>query len=473
MDSSAIKNFSVTLFENYYDFLEKSLFRSKIKHQNIQPLINKRSKEIFTTKVLGQSIEGRDIFLIDAGKGETSVLLWSQMHGNESSGTAALFDIFNFFEADADYVTLKTETEFGNLNVCKDFILSNLQLHFVPMLNPDGAEAWKRRNAVEIDLNRDALRLQAPESQILKNLRDETQAVFGFNLHDQNRHYSAGRSIHPATISFLAPPFNETKAIDDVRQKAMQLIIEMDNVLQQFIPGQIARYSDDFEPRAFGDQMMNWGTASILIESGGFPNDIERQYVRKLNFVVILSALLSIANESYKKNKLRHYKSIPENSKNYADLILRDVKIEKGGQTFQLDMAFNNMPNGAGDPIDMPIAYLSDMGDLSNMESYDEFEARNFTIKKGKTYPEVINSLAELKQLDVSNLLKQSYLYIKSDKLMGQDDLVSPLKIISPDDDSNKFEIFANPSFFLTQNNLPHYALIDAKLIGVAQYVKP
>ena len=36
-------------------------------------------------------------------------------------------------------------------------ILSALTLYVVPMLNPDGAERYQRRNAQNIDLNRDAL----------------------------------------------------------------------------------------------------------------------------------------------------------------------------------------------------------------------------------------------------------------------------------------------------------------------------
>ena len=56
-------------------------------------------------------------------------------------------------------------------------ILSSLTLHFVPMLNPDGAERFQRRNAQGIDINRDALRLQTPEGRALKAVRDRAAAA--------------------------------------------------------------------------------------------------------------------------------------------------------------------------------------------------------------------------------------------------------------------------------------------------------
>ena len=44
----------------------------------------------------------------------------------------------------------------------------------------------------------------------------------------------------------------------------------------------MGRYSDEFEPRAFGDNIQKWGTNTILIESGGIFGDEEKQYLRKL-----------------------------------------------------------------------------------------------------------------------------------------------------------------------------------------------
>ncbi len=79
------------------------------------------------------------------------------------------------------------------------------------MLNPDGADRFRRRNDLDIDINRDALRLQFPESKILRKIQLETKPKFAFNLHDQSTRYTAGNGYKVATISFLAPAYNYEK----------------------------------------------------------------------------------------------------------------------------------------------------------------------------------------------------------------------------------------------------------------------
>ena len=61
------------------------------------------------------------------------------MHGNESTTTKALFDVLNVF-ADDDSKDVKK-------------ILNDCTIAIIPMLNPDGAKAYTRTNANDIDLN--------------------------------------------------------------------------------------------------------------------------------------------------------------------------------------------------------------------------------------------------------------------------------------------------------------------------------
>src|SRR6185436_16587564 len=142
----------------------------------------------FIFERVGASLEGRSINMITTGTGPTRVLLWSQMHGDEPTATAALFDVFEYFQRHR-----------GDPAVQR--ILSSLTLYIVPMLNPDGAERFQRRNAQGIDINRDALNLQTPEGQALKAVRDRFNPRVGFNLHNQGWNTSIGDPPKPASIS--------------------------------------------------------------------------------------------------------------------------------------------------------------------------------------------------------------------------------------------------------------------------------
>ncbi len=131
----------------------------------------------------------------------------------------------------------------------------------------------------------------------------ELKADFGFNLHDQSTRYSVGKTFKPATISFLAPPFDEKRKMNAVRKNAAKLISKLYKTLSVYIPGHIAKYSDEYEPRAFGDLSQKFGTSTILIESGGWKNDPEKQFIRKLNFISLFSSFKSIAEKSYIRMK--------------------------------------------------------------------------------------------------------------------------------------------------------------------------
>ena len=101
-DSSAQENdITAALYDSYDQFKEPSLEKRRIKHKELQPLINRlKSDPKYTVKVVGKSIEGRDLSLISIGSGPTSVFLWSQMRGDEPTATQAIFDIINFLNGD-------------------------------------------------------------------------------------------------------------------------------------------------------------------------------------------------------------------------------------------------------------------------------------------------------------------------------------------------------------------------------------
>ncbi len=311
-----------------------------------------KSNGLMSMEEVGSSIEGRSINVITVGTGGKKVLLWSQMHGDESTATLAFMDIFSFLLhrfAEDKWIT---------------DMLADVTLYFIPMLNPDGAERVERRTAVGIDMNRDALDLATPEARILRNMQRRFKPSFGFNLHDQELS-STGNSKNVTAIALLAPAADENKTRPPVRVRAMRVAALIARTLGQFVPGHLASYDDTFEPRAFGDNMQRWGTSTVLIESGHWPNDIEKEFIRKLNYIGILTAIQSIANGSFQDTDLDYYAHLAPNTKRLYDVIVRNVKLRHPtGWSHSIDIGvlFDAQLNKGKERT---IATIKDIGDLN------------------------------------------------------------------------------------------------------------
>ncbi|TDQ31404.1 M14 family zinc carboxypeptidase [Zeaxanthinibacter enoshimensis] len=450
-------NITDTLYATYGNYQESSIRKRRIKHQDIQPLIDQyRGKEGYEITKVGTSIEGRPLHLISLGNGSTDVFLWSQMHGDEPTATQAIFDILNFFDS-------------KDFSGEKKAMLDELRIHFLPMLNPDGAEVFQRRNTLGIDINRDALRLQSPEGRTLKRVRDSLEADFGFNLHDQSIYYNAERTPKPATISYLAPAFNYEKDINQVRADAMRVIVFMNDIIQKYAPGQVGRYNDDFEPRAFGDNIQKWGTSTILIESGGFPGDTEKQEIRKLNYVSILSAIYTIATGQYKDIPIEAYENIPENDRKLFDLKLEGLSYNLLGNEYTLDLGIQRteIDNSAHSDF-WNRSTIADQGDLSTFYGYQVLDASGYTAVPGKIYPKTLNSLEAIKGLDLLQVLKDGYLYVRVADLAKSNKFVQyPINVLSTNYKIPEFRLTvdSNPNFLLQKNGINEYAVVNGFLI--------
>ncbi len=444
---------SSQLYETYEDYKESTIGKRRIKHADIQPLIQKfKANPKFQVQKVGESIQGRDLHLISIGSGESNIFLWSQMHGDEPTATQAIFDILNFLDA----------PEFQEE---KEEILSKLKLHFLPMLNPDGAEVFTRRNALGIDINRDALRLQSPEGRTLKRLRDSLDADFGFNLHDQSKYYNAERTEKPATISYLATAYNYEKDINEVRANAMKVIVYMNKIIQNYAPGQVGRYSDDFEPRAFGDNIAKWGTSLILIESGGYPGDPEKQEIRKLNYVSILSALYTIANESYKSIPTEAYEKIPHNDRMLFDLKIENVTYKLLGNDYILDLGIFNQEIDLKDHNQFYYkSSVGDQGDLSTFYGYKTFDAKGYKIVSPK--------VAKVDRLEnPMDLLKDGVAYVKTERPEKSPFVHLPLILVDETFELKNFRMQPgiNPTFFLEKEGKLTHAVINGFLIDLSK----
>ncbi len=315
------------------------------------------SDRIRVTQV-GRSIEGRAINAVTFGVGPISVLLWSQMHGNESTASMSLADLISYMAGAPEDDQIVSALE------------AALTVTMIPMLNPDGAERFIRENAVGIDVNRDARRTATPEGRLLKRVRDSLDAQFGFNLHDQGSR-TAGDDGLLVAIALLAPAADEERSWGPVRLRARKVASVISAALEPEIPGRMARYNDAYAPRAFGDRMQQWGTSTVLIESGALPDDPQKQRLRAINVAALLSALHAIADGSYEDVDDIAYERLPSNRGVGNDLLVL------GG----------NVVIGDGDPIRADIAIIfedavartgpryGEVGDLAEAIAMDTVDA--------------------------------------------------------------------------------------------------
>ena len=286
-------------------------------------------------KEVGKSFLGRPIKMLTLGKGDKKILLWSQMHGNEPSATPALLDIANFLLEQADDPVARS-------------ILEQYTLLMIPMLNPDGAEIYKRRNAQGIDINRDALQLVTPEGRILKRIRDQYEPMLGFNLHDQDRRKSVGNTGQVATNAVLAVSGDAANTLTPGRQRTKRASAAIVEALAPFIPGGMARYDEDWNPRAFGDNITAWGTPVVLIESGGLPPGRDFSELTRLNFVAILTVLAGLAHDDLAGYDPQVYEDLPRNETDaWSDVVVRGAYIRQPGSSvpFRADLAFDVLRN--------------------------------------------------------------------------------------------------------------------------------
>ena len=330
------------------------------------------SPDLFALEEIGRSAEARAIYHLSFGRGPFRVLMWSQMHGDEASATSALFDLFEYVRRH------RTEPAVARL-------LETLSVHVVPMLNPDGAERFQRRNAQGIDINRDALHLQTPEGRALKALRDRLSAQVGFNLHNQNWRTSVGQPPKPASISLLSVAFDEARTEDDGRRLTKRLCTVIRDAIEPLAPGRLGRYDDEFEVRAFGDNVTKWGTPVVLIETGPWTSaEPDRPPVR-LNFVALVTALDALATGRVHGVDPARYESLPVNESQLLYLRVSHATIVPGTGvapfTGDVGVTATRAVRTVDGRREVTLAgRIEDLGDLRVYGALDEIDATGLTL---------------------------------------------------------------------------------------------
>jgi len=350
-----------------------SLDPALVKHADLKKYLTEiRALGVPVTEV-GRSLAGREIYQMEFGRGPLKVFMWSQMHGDEPTATSTLVDLFAYLRRNRGLAWVRSVEE-------------KITLRAVPMLNPDGAELYQRRNLQAVDINRDALALSTPEGRLLKRLRDEWRPDIGFNLHNQSPRTAVGDTGKQAAVSLLAVVSDATGANTPGRVRNKKLCAVMVEALAPFIYGHIGRYDDSFNPRAFGDNISRWGTPVILIETGALKG-MSGHDLAGLNFVALAAALRALADGSAEEANPAVYDALRLNEGGTIyDLLVRGGAVvgrAAGGgartEPFNADLAVN-VERGRGDAAPPRRATLQDVGDLSVYHGLEEVDARGFYV---------------------------------------------------------------------------------------------
>ncbi|BDU26475.1 M14 metallopeptidase family protein [Flavobacterium sp. GSB-24] len=343
----------------FTQYKEESISGRYLTLDHIKPLLDKLNTNN-QVQIIGKSVLGEPIYSYQIGTGATRVYLWSQMHGNESTTTKALFDFINL---------LNDETDFGKR------MLNTFTFYCIPILNPDGARLYTRANANDIDLNRDSQNLTQPESNVLREVFESFKPHYCFNLHDQRTIFGAGTTGKPATVSFLAPSYNEEREVNENRLKAINIIAGINKELQKYIPGQVGRFDDSFNINCIGDTFQFLGVPTILFEAGHYPGDYEREITRKYIFFSLILSFKLISENDLVDNRFGEYLNISQNNVVFYDFMYKNVKINYDG----IEIITNFVAQYKEELIENKIhfnAYIVEVGELENYFGHYEYDAK-------------------------------------------------------------------------------------------------
>jgi len=320
---------------------------------------------------IGKSYEGLPIFSATLGTGPVRVLAWSQMHGNEPTHTAMLLDVIDLLQRRPESAICQT-------------IVSGCSLTFVPMLNPDGAERYTRRNAQDIDINRDALHLATPEGRLLRQMVEQVKPHFAFNLHNQQARTSVD-GCKVAALSLLVPPIDEPDTQTEWTQKAKQVASVFVASVRSHCQGMISRYDADYMPRCFGEWIQQQKIATLTVEAGGW-STVDTGPLVQLHFVGMANALLGIATGAYADFTPTEYDSLPRSSEHYLfDVIVHKANIVRSGNQadFKADLSINFTHHNDRVPIERG-GQINDFGDLCVTSGKQVFAEDNLLCVPGR-----------------------------------------------------------------------------------------
>ncbi|MCY4010923.1 MAG: M14 family zinc carboxypeptidase [Candidatus Saccharibacteria bacterium] len=282
--------------------------------QSFEYFKNLNAKYCPEQKVIGKSVNDLPIHMYSLGRGQISVLLYSQIHGHEPTSTRGLLIFLN------------------QLLASDSGLLDYLKLSIIPQVNPDGALAYTRANANNLDLNHDAKNLSQPESQALAEILKNDKPDYCFSLHDHRTFHAAGEHGQPSSLAFLAPAFDQQLSMNKTRRIVMQIVGIIKEGLTFNQPVHLAVFNETYVAGGFGELAISLNIPSVLMEAGFFNRDYLRHKPAQLIAQSLSLALQSIADQSFEKQSIEIYQKLPRVKPEYVDFLIKGASFEGDNQ---------------------------------------------------------------------------------------------------------------------------------------------
>jgi len=167
---------AATYSQEFFTPLENNHFTKPTSYSQLSEFVTQldSASVMVKTEIIGQSVDGRNLYALKFSSGEfgadklkVRVLFFAQQHGNEQSGKEAALKL----------ALSLTKPE-------NSYLFDKIDLAIVPQVNPDGSELNQRRNAHEMDLNRNHLILTEPETQALHRFFEKYLFEVTMDVHE-------------------------------------------------------------------------------------------------------------------------------------------------------------------------------------------------------------------------------------------------------------------------------------------------
>lgn len=243
----------------------------------------------------GESVEGRPLYSATVGDGPRKLMIVTQQHGDEPTGTEAAMYLLEWLSGDSEAAQALRE---------------QVTLTVMPRVNPDGFDRWEglvageldpettlnpRRNSEDIDLNRtwDSSEIidasLVPETTAVRQVIEAFQPELILDYHNQNNYINEFGELE--TISILWPTNDNIDPA--ITASAQQAAVALSQGLEGFDYGYLSLFPGGDTPQIARNGIAIDGIPTLLVEQRGL-EEFKLKAVEglELDFDAVSSALV-------------------------------------------------------------------------------------------------------------------------------------------------------------------------------------